>query len=244
VLSLGYAVSGNAATVALQGDFLETYWLKDGRVYTADNALDCAVSEVPAGIGGEIRYWSVVDPTVSDWVDEEETGVWFFSSKGVALRHVPLESADECQGVFFSPVGSSFLIQKGSGMNPDVTFDAYGEAPEKITEFSGILNEFAWVDSTRFVLTRIDGTRENPNYEKRGGRAFGLRTSIVMFDTAAKETVVCKEASATQNFWFTKVIEGGKALEGWEQYVESENDWGDEEKELTRDIRIEVPGKR
>ena len=110
-----------------------------------------------------------------------------------------------------------------------------------MAEISGVRDNLAWIDPIRFVMTGIDDTREGPNYEKRGGPAFGLRTSIVMFDTATKKSSVLKKSTATQNFWFDEVIEDGKALNGREEYVKSEGDWGDEEKEQSRDIRIEVP---
>lgn len=60
----------------------------------------------------------------------------------------------------------------------------HGKAPEQFKKVSVKTS----IDPLRFVLTRIDDTREGPNYENKAGRACGLRTSIVMFDTAAKET--------------------------------------------------------
>ena len=216
------------------------FTLKDGRVYKGDVALDSNVNEVPPEIGGAVRYWSVVGPSASEAVQENETAVWFFSSEGLSLRHMPLEAEFELQDIDFSPDGERFVLIKGSPMRPDMFYEVYGKTAEKIGEIAGIRGGLAWIDSVRFAMTRIDDTRE---FEKEPayGPAYGWRTSIVMFDAAAKETIVLREATDTQNFWFKKVIEDGKALSGREDYVASEGDWGDEEKIESRDIRIEIP---
>lgn len=220
---------------------VNTFILKDGSVHKGKTTIDRQVNEVPPEIGGPIRYWSAFGPDTSDAVKENETGIWFFPARGASLRHIPLDSENECQGVFFSPDGGALVVQTGGPIGADVTFDVYGDGPEKIAELSGVRGALAWLDPVRFVMTRIDDARTGPNYENRGGQAFGLRTSIVMFDAATKETSVLKESTARQNFWFDDVIENGNAISGREEYVKSEDDWGDEKKEQTRDIRIEVP---
>ena len=220
---------------------MKAFTLKNGRVHKGNTALDCDVHEVPSGIQGPVRFWSTFGPDASHTVTQGETGVWFFSSKGESLRHIPLESESICQGIFFSPDESALAIQTGNKTGADVSFDVYSNSPEKLTELAGIRGSLAWLDPVRLVMTRIDDTRGGPNYENRGGPAFGWRTSIVMFDIASKKIVVLKESTATQNFWFDSIIQGGKALNGREDYVTSESDWGDEAKEKKRQIRIEIP---
>jgi hypothetical protein len=216
------------------------FTLKDGRVHKGDAALDSEVHQVPSEIGGPIRHWSVVGPSASDEMQEDEIAVWFFSSEGQSLRHMPLEGEYELQDVHFSPDGESLVLAIGSPMSPDMTYEVYGKTTERIGEIAGLRGDVAWLDPVRFVMTRIDDTRD---FEKdpADGPAFGWRVSIVMFDVAAKETIVLRESTDTQNFWFKQVVEGENALSGVEDYVESEGDWSDEEKIKSRDIRIEIP---
>jgi hypothetical protein len=109
---------------------------------------------------------------------------------------------------------------------------------EKKAEIDGVKGA-VWIDPIRFVTTRIDDVREIP--ESASGSVFGYRVSVVMYDTAASETVVLKESTDTQNFWFDRVIEDGGALSVREEFVKSQDDWGDEEKTEEREIRVEIP---
>jgi hypothetical protein len=73
-----------------------------------------------------------------------------------------------------------------------------------------------------------------------------MRLSVVMYDTAAKEATVLKEATATQNYSLDEVIEDGGAVMVTEESVISEKDWviDDEEQaetRKTREIRVEIP---
>jgi len=144
-------------------------------------------------------------------------------------------SSASAQDVIFSPGGGNFVLVTGSEIRPDVFFEVYGEGTEKMAEFSGARGQLAWIDPVRFVMTRIDDTRE---FEEGG---FGWRVSVVMYDTAAREEIVLKEATDTQNFWLEGVVEGGGALAVREESVKSEKDWGDEENTGNREIRVEIP---
>jgi hypothetical protein len=221
---------------------ISAFALKNGRVCKEDRELECDVNEVPSGIEGPIRYWSAFGHDANDVVTESETGVWFFASDGACLTFVPLESENECQGVVFSPDGGNFVLVTGSGMRPDMYFEVYGEGTEKLAEFSGIRGGIAWIDPVRFVMTSIDDTRE---LAEEGSSPFGasyyLRVSVVMYDTAEKEATVLKEATDTQNFWLSEIIEDGSALTVTEESVKSEKDWGIEEKTEEREIRVEIP---
>jgi hypothetical protein len=216
--------------------------LKGGRVHKGGAELDCEVNEVPRGTEGPVRYWSAFGESAGGSVTEDETGVRFFSQDGACLMFVPLESEYECQNVSFSPGGGgkNFVIESGSQMRPDITYKVYGGDAEQTAEFDGIRGEFAWIDQVRFVMTRIDDTRDGDDgvfIRHRGG----LRVSVVMYDTAAGEAVVLKEATDTRNFWFVEVIGDGNAVTVTEGSVKSEKDWADEEKIETREIRVEIP---
>jgi hypothetical protein len=175
----------------------------------------------------------------SEAVKENETGVWFFTESGGALTFVPLESEYECQGVIFSPGGGSFVLVKGSGARPDMSFEVYGEGTEKMAEFGGIRGEIEWVDPVRFVFTSIgEDTREGGSFLNL---SYGLYLSVSMYDTAAKELTVLKEATATRNFTLGSMTEDGSAVTVVEQSVKSEKDWADEDKIKTREIQVEIP---
>jgi hypothetical protein len=112
------------------------------------------------------------------------------------------------------------------------------ETMEKKTEIPGMRGTASWIDAGRFVVTRIDDVRET---ESGIFSTYALRLSAVMYDTAAEETVVLKEATATQNFWCRELTDDGASITVWEDYVESEKDWGDDEKINTREIKVEIP---
>jgi hypothetical protein len=229
----------DGGTGAREAPDIGAFALKDGRVYKEGAELDCEVNEIPSGVEGPIRFWSALGTDTSEAVRENETGVWFFTDLGGALTFVPLESEYECQDVIFSPGGGSFVLVKGSGVRPDMFFEVYGEGTEKTAEFGGIRGEIEWIGPDRFVFTSIgEDTRD-------GGRFFnlsyGLYLSVSMYDTAAKELTVLKEAAATLNFTLGGVTDGGKAVTVIEQSVKSEEDWADEDKIETREIRVEIP---
>jgi hypothetical protein len=240
VLVLTAACAGAVSSAAAFD--ISVFSLKDGRVYKGDKEIELPreVEEAPAEAGGPIRFLAALGSDIDDAVAEEETGVYFFTADGVCLTFVPLESAYEYQGIFFSPdgAGEKFVLQTGSGMRPDMFFAVYGEGTEKIAELAGMRGGCAWIDPVRFVFTRIDDTRET---EDGVYIPFALRLSVVMFDTAMKEEFVLKEATATQNFWLGEVIEDGSAVTVLEDSVKSEKDWGDEDKIERREIRVEIP---
>ncbi|MDR1622940.1 MAG: hypothetical protein LBS00_11250 [Synergistaceae bacterium] len=211
--------------------------LKDGRVFKGDEELDCEVNDVPKEIEGPIRHWSVIGTGTSDVVKENETGVWFFASGGEFLAFAPLENENECQDIVFSPDGASLVLVTGSGMRPDMFFEVYGEGMEMIAGFSGIRGALAWIDSARFVFTAIGDIREG----RFANLGYGLRFSVSMYDVPARQLIVLKEATETQNYSLWEVIEDGNAVTVIEESVKSEKDWGDEEKTETREIRVEIP---
>jgi hypothetical protein len=212
--------------------------LKDGKVYKGGNALDREVNEIP-DTEGPIRYWSVFGADdESGAVGENETGVWFFAADGKPLTFLPLDDAAGVN-VIFSPDGERFLLETGPRYLPEAAYGVYETSGmEKKAEIDGVKGA-VWIDSIRFVTTRIDDVRDIP--EPASGSAFGYRVSVVMYDTGASETVVLKESTDTKNYWFDEVIEDGGALSVREESVKSQDDWGDEEKTEEREIRVEIP---
>ena len=216
---------------------LSVFALKDGKVYKGRDALGCEVNEIP-DIEVPIRYWSAFGQEMSEEVLENETGVWFFAADGKPVAFLPLDDAARVN-VIFSPGGDRFLLETGPQYLPEAVYDVYQTVRmEKKAEIDGVKGA-VWIDPIRFVTTRIDDTRDIP--EPSSGRAFGYRVSVVMYDTAASETVVLKESTDTKNYWLNKVIEDGGALSVREESVKSQNDWGDEEKTEEREIRVEIP---
>jgi len=221
-------------TAGPAGD-IGAFALKDGVVTRNGVALDSYVHEVPPEVEGPVRYWSSFDSYTDDAVPESERGVYFFAHDGVCLTHVPVESG--VQDVIFSPSGRRFVLVTGSGMRPDIFFEVY-DGTEKIAELTGIRGTLMWIDPVRFVLTRIDdGYREG----RFLNLSYRLRLSAVMYDTALREAIVLKGSTDTQDFWAGGVTEDGLSLNIAEDYVNSEEDWADEEKIETRTIQVEIP---
>ena len=217
----------------------EIFSLKDGRVYRGETALDCVVHEVPDSIDGPIRYWSAFGHDTSDEVKENETGVWFFTGDGSFLTFITLDSEYEYQGLLLSPNGDRLVLVRG-GMRADVFFDVYGEGMEKQAELSGFRGEIAWVDSARFVFTRIDDIREDMLAITR----YAFKCSVIMYDAAEKKEIVLKEASDTQGFAFIATSEDGESVVISETSVESPKDWQDwenEEKIKEKEISVPIP---
>jgi hypothetical protein len=217
---------------------ISVFSLKGGKVYKNKTALDCEVREITGETEGPIRFWSVFGPDTSDAVTENETGVWFFSGEGVCLTFVPLESEYEAQDVAMSPDGGAFVLVTGSGIRPDIFFNVYGEGTEKTAELSGVRGQLVWLDPVRFAFTRIDDARDI-----EGGIAAGnwLKTSLVMYDTAAKEETILKEATDKLNYSYPSLSDGGNSLTVTEESVKSEKDWEDDDKVTRREIRVEIP---
>jgi hypothetical protein len=209
--------------------------LKDGRLFRDGEIVEAEVNEVPAEIEGPVRFWSAVGADESG----NETGVRFFAEDGAFLAFLPLESADECRGIMFSPDGSFFLLMSGSGVRADMTYILYeAETMEAKIEIPGVRESAAWIDAGRFVMTRIDDVRET---ESGTFSMAALRLSAVMYDTVAEELAVLKEATATKNYWCGGLADDGASIVISEDSVTSEKDWGDEEKITTREIKIEIP---
>ena len=218
---------------------ISAFELKDGRVFKDGAALYSEVyefpevNEVPSEIGGPVRFWCAFDPETG----EDESGVWFFGSDGTCLKFLPGSGYQE---VIFSPdgAGEKFVLSSGSNYRPEMSYEVYGEGTEKIFEFDGVRGQLAWIDPVRFVATRIDDGRE-----ERGEvyNLQSLRFSVMMYDTARRETIVLKEATDTQNFWFPELIEDGSAVAVTEDSVKSAKDWDDEDKIERREIRVEIP---
>jgi hypothetical protein len=222
--------SGEAPDISL-------FTIRNKSVYRDGVKLeDATVNEVPAETEGSIRFWSAFGAD-RDGVKESETGVGFFSREGDCLTFVPLESEFEAQDVVMSPGGGAFVLVTGSGFRPDMFFNVYGEGTEKMAEFSGMRGQLVWLDPVRFVFIRIDGTRD-----LSGGIAAGhwLKTSLVMYDTAAKEETVLKEATDKLNYSFLLLSGDGSALSVTQESVKSEKDWEDDDKVNSRDIEVEI----
>jgi hypothetical protein len=219
---------------------LSAFALKDGKVYKGGEALDCEVNEIPDA-EGPVRYWSVFDQETSEEVTEGESGLWFFAADGKSSAFLPVDSEliGAVQNVIFSPGGERFLLETGPQYQPEAVYGVYETAVlEKKAEVDGVKGA-VWIDPKRFVMTRIDGARDVP--EPSPGRAFAYRASVVMYDAAASETAVLKESTDTKSYWLGEVIEEGGALSVREESVESEKDWGDEEKTGAREITVPVP---
>jgi hypothetical protein len=212
--------------------------VKDGRTLKNGKEIDCEVHEVPPNLKDGIKTWAALSETSEisgeGEVTEAEAGVWFFAADGKPAAFLPLDAADGAS-VIFSPDGERFLLETGPQYLPEAAYGVYETAGlEKKAEIDGVKGA-VWIDPIRFVMTRIDDAHDIPE------PAFVYRVSVVMYDTAASETVVLKESTDTKNYWLDEVIEEGAALSVREQSVESPDDWADEEKIGTREITVPIP---
>jgi ankyrin repeat protein len=219
---------------------LSAWFLKNGVIYKDEDRLDFEVHETVAETAGTTLYWSVIDPEEANGVPVE-TGVYFFSEDGACIGIVPLESVMDAQDVALSPDGRTFVLTGGSGMRPDVFFTVYAlEGPTKKAELNGLRDQLEWFDENRFVYTKIEsnGIREGGSFP---GFSYGLKLSAAVYDVGEGEEIVLKEATNTQNFYYSSLTETGVDFELTEEYVEFPEDWGDEGKIRSRKIRVPIP---
>jgi hypothetical protein len=228
VLPLAFSTEGESADSSV-------YKLKDGAVYMSGEKLESEVEvvAVESDIGGNIRHWAILGD------DEDGYGVYFFAKDGACASFVAIDGEYSCQGIRFSLDGKRLLLADGSPMRPDVTYLLYDAASmEKKGEFTGIKYQAEWLDPVRFVFTRIEEDTREGAYLNLG---YGLRLSVVMFDTAGNEETVLKEATDKQNYSLSSTVVGGAAVMVYEESVKSEADWADEDKIETREIKVEIP---
>jgi hypothetical protein len=237
-----YAESGESG-----GPDVGAFSLKNGRVFKNDKELDCEVYKMSEamseGFDNGIAYWAAFGPDASDAVTEKETGVWFFGSEGDFMTFIPLESEHEYQDIQWSPTGDRLILVRGSGMRSDVFFELYAEGLEKRAEFPGMRGQIQWLgDGMRFAFTRIDDTRDTGDGVFS---AYALKLSAVLYDSAAGETIVLKEATDKQNFRFGGISDDGEKIVITEESVKSPKDWGrkglEEGKITEREITVPVP---
>jgi hypothetical protein len=229
-------------------DGLSAFSVKDGGVYKGDVKIECELNTIAPGVAdGAVRYWAAIiqgeEPGPVDFF--EESGVWFFDAKGAAIAFDPYSfDGRVCKGVVFSPGGKYFLLVKSlvyTGRFDTVGLYLYETESMKplSEEIASFQDSFAWVDGGRFVMTRLDGTHdpEESDYE-----TYGILASAVMFDAAAGKETVLKRATATKNYRIARIDDGG-SLTLAEDSVKSVQDWEDEEKIQTKEIRVKVPEK-
>jgi hypothetical protein len=215
---------------------LGAFLLKDGKVFKNKTALECEVHEIEGK--GAFRFWSAFGPETSEAVAENETGVCLFSAKGACVRFVALDSENEAQDVLPSADGKAFVLVTGSGMRADVFFNVYGEGAEKLAELSGVLGQIVWLDAGRFAFARIDDTRE---VDAAAGN--WLKTSLVLYDTAAKKETVLKKATDKLNYAEPALTPGENSITVTEEAVKSAKEWKNDDKVKRKEIKVPIPAK-
>jgi hypothetical protein len=228
------------------------YVLERDGVYKGGELLECEVGAVPSGLYNGVRAWAAFGPDTSESVPESDTGVWFFGDFGEKAKlFIPLDSEAEYQDLLWNGEGNRFVLVRGSGVRSDMFFEVYAlpeEGPkeaapltlEKKAEFSGVRGQLAWLeDGMRFTFTRIDDTREETG--ELANTPYWLRLSAVLYDSTVDATTVLKESTDTQNFRFSSISEDGGNIVLSEEYVESPEDWADEDNVKTRDITVPIP---
>jgi hypothetical protein len=226
--------------------FASSYVVKGGAIFQveangSENKLENAkaVEVEEKTEENAIRFWSVLGKDISDLIEKEETGIYFFDKKGRNIAILPLESAYECQGLVFSPTGNRLAVMKGSGVRQDIEIVLY-DAPEmkELESFGSIKDQFAWLDARRCVFTSIGEEIRDGSFANLG---YGLRLSVVLYDAAARKATILREATDTQNFMLSAVCFETFEVEIIENSVKSDEDWRDEAKIKKKKISVPIP---
>jgi hypothetical protein len=211
---------------------LNRYSVRDGVLFRGVTPMkDTEIHE--AGTQNAL-FWAVLSKESAG-----DAGVFFFAEDGICVNFLLLESVYECQGIIFSPDGERFVLERGSGVRPDLLFELYKfRGMKKEAEFAGIREQIGWIGNGRLVFTGIDeGIRDGGSFH---GLGYGLRLSVVMYDAAARRTVILKEATDTENFSLLSVADDGSEAAVLEESVMSEKDWSEEGKIKRREVRIKL----
>ena len=213
--------------------------LYKGKELTDVVANKAEISQSADGASSPIYYWAVTDTEVIEGLPAADLGVRFFDKDGAEIFFIPLEVSADCQDVIFSPDGQWLLLMGGSPMRSDKVFALYKFLdPNRNGEFDSFAGAFVWIDPIRFVYTRIDDTRDLGTAD---GSGYGLKLSVVLFDTATYDSTVLKEADETHNYYVDGLIKNESAVNVTEESVATEKDWGSEDKLQSREIRVEIP---
>lgn len=151
-----------------------------------------------------------------------------------------MEVPDPAAGTAFPAFGGRFVPVTG-GSRPDVFFTLFtvgDEGMEEGAEFDALIGGLAWLDPHRFVLTRIDDVCDT---ESGVFSVIALTLSAVLYDAAAEEETVLKEADETRSYTLESVSEDGNTINLLELSVKSPKDWDDPEKVRERDLTEDVP---
>jgi hypothetical protein len=225
--------------------FADSYAVKDGQLTRigSDGSEKPGESEAHEieGLnpGAAVRFWALIGEDEKP-ADGKGTGVRFFGADGRALAFLPLESVYEFQNAIFSPDGGRLIAAIGSGVRNDVEFIVrdFPSMKERVS-FGGLKWQIEWLDARRLVFTRIGDDIREGGFSP--GLGYGLALSAVVYDAVSGETIVLKEATATRNYMFSLVNTETNVIQLTEQFVESERDWGDEEKIGEREITVPIP---
>jgi hypothetical protein len=239
---LVFALAALVLCLAVNAGEAAVFSLRDGQVYKDGETVGCNVYEVPPDLNNGIKTWAALsemsDVSGGGEVTEAEAGLWFFGGEGEFMGFVPNDSVYGYADILWSPSGDRFALIYGSGMRADLFCDIYVNM-KKWAEFAVQRGcEGEWLgDGMRFVSTRIDDTRENGSPSQ--GTGFGVKLSVVLYDSPIDEMTVVKEATDTQNFAFAGI--SGDDIVISENYVKSPDDWADDEKVEMRKIKVPVP---
>jgi hypothetical protein len=250
------ALSASAPVEAADVPDAGAFSVKNGRVFKNGTEVDCdEVYTRPEGISNGITSWALFSESA---LTEAETGIWFFGEDGKYKAFVPHDIQTGHQQVLWSPGGGWFVLMSGPGAGPwgaYVTYELWsvdGDGMNKKAEFDGIEDHIAWMpDGERFVFARADGTRDTSDMEND---PYAPKVSAVLYDSAAGEEIVLKEATETQNYYLggqpwendVRIVTlDGEDIALSEESVKSPEDWGGAGMEAgkyeRRDIEVPIP---
>jgi hypothetical protein len=189
---------------------------------------------IEGGAKGGI-FWFAVDPEANESMKGSKGGIYFFDDKDKFLWFLPYDDAATVSNILFSPDGKQMVLDAGTWVIRDYILHNFKETEEKAS-FTGT-SEPIWIDAHRFAFTMVESDAE----PRPSATDFDGWTSVVVYDTAAKEIVQVTKATETKNYALTEVDWDKEELRITETSVKNKADWADMEKQEDRELTVPFP---
>ena len=205
----------------------------DGKRQKIEDASIMAFGSEGGAKGG--IFWFAVDPEANESMEGSKGGIYFFDDKDKFLWFLPYDDAAQVSNILFSPDGKQMVLNAGTWIIRDYVLHNFKETKEKAS-FTGT-SEPTWLDANRFAFTMVESDVEPRPSESD----FDGWTSVVVYDTVAKEIVPVMKATETKNYELTEVDWDKDELHITETSVKNKADWADTEKRENKELTVPFP---
>ena len=210
------------------------YRVKDDGTRLKIEDVNIMAVGINAGADGGI-FWFGVDPNTNEAMEGSASGIYFFDDKEKPLFYMPYEDAGMVGGIFFNNDCTQMVLDMGTWVVRDlILYDFKGT--EAKSSFTG-MGDPVWIDNHRFAFSMVDSEAE----PRPAATDYTGWTSVVVYDSAVKETVQVMKATEVKDYTLNGVDWDKNELRITETSVASKADWADPEKQQDKEITVPFP---